>query len=62
MLAACRIGTVGQGSSRGTRGSRGVQVKVEDSAGASNPKRAKKQRPNLANQTCYNCNGNFAFV
>ena len=59
MLAACQIGSVGQGGGRGVRGSRGGQVKLEDSAGASNPKKAKKQRPNLANQTCYNCNGNL---
>ena len=59
MLAASRIGNVGQAGGRGVRGSRGGQVKLEDSAGASNPKRAKKQRPNLSNQTCYNCNGNF---
>ena len=58
MLAASRIGNVGQAGGRGVRGSRGGQVKLEDSAGASNPKRAKKQRPNLSNQTCYNCNGN----
>ena len=59
MLAACRIGSVGQGGGRGIRGSRGGQVKMEDGAGTSNPKKAKKQRPNLSNQTCYNYNGNL---